>query len=217
MARLDAEDALAFAETVGRVTRSVEASLGPEVVANRATAVGPGRPVRLEAFGSAYPRWRRRLNRELADGRARFVLRSDVAECYASIEPAVVARALVELGAAPDQARAIERLLTRWGDEGVRGLPVGPAPSAVLANAVLRSVDMELRETGARHVRWVDDVLAFTPDRATAIRAFDAYRRGLDRVGLRLNEGKTALLDDAWEVASTLRRRTSTAPGSAVR
>ena len=217
MARLDGGDGSRYAAAVGAVAGRVEASLGPEVVANR---VGPTRwteQIQLEGFASAHARWRRRMGEELADPRVRAVLRTDVARCYPSIEPDMVARALMDLGAAPAQAQTIGRLLARWGDEGVRGLPVGPAPSAVLANAVLGAVDEGLRAAGVRHLRWVDDVVAFAPDRAGASRAFDAYRRALERVGLRPNEAKTELVDDPCAVAVSLGRLASTAVRPAVR
>ena len=217
MARIDGRDGSRYAAAVGVVADRVEASLGPEVIANR---VGPARwtgRIRLEGFPSAHARWLRRMGEELADPHVRAVLRTDVARCYPSMEPDVVARALMDLGAAPAQARTIGRLLARWGDEGVRGLPVGPAPSAVLANAVLGAVDEGLRAAGVRHLRWVDDVVAFAPDRASASRAFDAYRRALERVGLRPNEAKTELVDDPGAVAVSLGRLASTAVRPAVR
>ena len=140
-----------------------------------------------------------------------------MARCYPSIERDVVARALMDMGAAPAQVHTIAHLLARWGDEGVRGLPVGPAASALLANAVLHAVDEGLRAAGVRHLRWVDDVVAFAPDRATASRAFDAYRRALDRVGLRPNEAKTDLVDDPRAAAAALGRHASTASSPSVR
>ena len=208
MARLDGQDASRYATAVGAVAGRIEVSLGPEVIADRVGPVGTGR-VQLEGFASAYARWRRRLSEELADPRVRAVLRTDVARCYPSIERDVVARALMDMGAAPAQVHTIAHLLARWGEDGVRGLPVGPAASAVLANAVLHAVDEGLRAAGVRHLRWVDDVIAFAPDRATASRAFDAYRRALDRVGLRPNEAKTDLVDDPRAVAAALGRHAS--------
>ena len=217
MARLDGRDGSRYAAAVGVVAGRIEASLGPEVIANRVDRARSEGRIQLERFSSAHARWRRRMGEELADPRIRAVLRTDVARCYPSIEPVVVVRALIDLGAAPAQAQTIGCLLSRWGDEGVHGLPVGPGSSAVLANAVLGAVDDGLRAAGVRHLRWVDDVVAFAPDRASASRAFDAYRRALDRVGLRPNEAKTELVDDPCAVAAALGRRASTATRSAVR
>ena len=217
MTRLDGRDRSRYAAAVGAAAGRVEASLGPEVIANRVGLARWTRRIQLEGFASAHDRWRRRMGEELADPRVRAVLRTDVARCYPSIEPCVVARALMDLGATPTQAQTIARLLARWGDEGVRGLPVGPAPSAVLANAVLGAVDEGLRTAGVRHLRWVDDVVVFAPDRASAARAFDVFRRALERVGLRPNEAKTELADDPGAVAVSLGRLASTAVRPAVR
>jgi hypothetical protein len=74
-------------------------------------------------------------------------------------------------------------------------LPVGPEPSAVLANLVLAGADRTLREAGAPHIRWVDDFVVFTAGRAQSIRALDALRRSLGESGLELSEPKTKILD----------------------
>ena len=77
------------------------------------------------------------------------------------------------------------------------GLPVGPLPSAVVANAVLAVVDREIASAGWRHVRWVDDVWASARDRRHAERALHGLRLALAAEGLELNEAKTEILDAA--------------------
>ena len=69
------------------------------------------------------------------------VLVADVAACYASIEPRVLARRLRSAGAAGSAAEEIERFLHDLGERGVEGLPVGPSSSALLANLVLAAAD----------------------------------------------------------------------------
>jgi Reverse transcriptase (RNA-dependent DNA polymerase). len=91
--------------------------------------------------------------------------------------------------------RDLLALLARLQDEGVKGLPIGPEPSAVLANLVLAEGDRALREASAPHVRWVDDFVVFTEGRLHSIRAHDALRRSLGESGLELSEPKTAILD----------------------
>ena len=87
----------------------------------------------------------------------------------------------------------IEDLLTSLEGVGVRGLPVGPDASAVLANAVLAPVDRALREAGIDHLRWVDDVVLSGPDPEAAV---STLREALGRIDLRLNERKTRIVLD---------------------
>jgi histidine ammonia-lyase len=77
---------------------------------------------------------------------------------------------------------------------GVRGLPVGPDASAVLANVVLAPVDRTLADEGIEHLRWVDDIVVTAADPRAAL---SAIRRALERIGLRLNERKTRIVDPA--------------------
>ena len=134
----------------------------------------------------------------------------DVADCYGSILPEVVAASLRAAGADP---RALERLLHELADHGVPGLPIGPEPSAVLANAVLAPLDVALAVAGVPHVRWVDDIVAFATERRQAMRVTDLIRRELEAVGLRPNEAKTRI-EDGRTVA---RSSASAEPASGVR
>lgn len=185
MVVLEPGDQTAYLELVARTTADVERSLGPAVVANRVAAA----PLELEDWRAARARWRRAVARPGARG---LHVHVDVADCYDSIRPELVAASLRAAGADP---RALLRLLHELADHGVPGLPVGPEPSAVLANAVLARVDLAVAAAGVPHVRWVDDVVAFVPDRRRAVRVTDAVRRELGAMGLRPNEAKTRIED----------------------
>lgn len=183
LVRLDAVDADTYRRLVAGVAPAIERSLGPRVIANRVS----GPPLRLEDWRSAHRRWRRAVR-----SGSGLRVRLDVADCYASIRPGIVAAALASLGAETEELR---RFLHQLGEHGVAGLPVGPEPSAVLANAVLHRLDAAIVATGARHVRWVDDVVATAEDRRQAQRVLDAARRSLEEVGLRPNQEKTFVED----------------------
>ncbi|MGZ8565572.1 MAG: RNA-directed DNA polymerase, partial [Actinomycetota bacterium] len=89
---------------------------------------------------------------------------------------------------------AITEVLESLEREGLRGLPVGPEASAILANAVLAGADLAARHAGAGVVRWVDDVALVGPDRRTVLRSFDAWAKHLATLGLRPHDGKTSLI-----------------------
>jgi len=212
-------EAAEYDDAVAGLTPVIERALGPEVMANRAVGRGTRRTTRLEPWRPARHAWWRSLERPPASwpGRERALLVADVRQCYASIRPEVLAVRLRSLGADPVEVTRVQDLLDRMGQQGVRGLPVGPAPSAVLANAVLSVVDGRLRRAGAPHVRWVDDIVVFTAGRREALRVLDAVRRGLDAVGLEPNPSKTEILGDRERIRERLLNlRPSTGGASAV-
>ena len=205
IAVLDSEDHAAYERAVSRLAGVIERALGPRVVANRLL---PAPGVRLEPFRRA----RRRLHRAREAMRhAAAALRTDVRDCYGSISPAVVESSLLRLGGGPDDLTSIRRILEDFETRGVKGLPVGPDPSAALANAVLTVADRCLEVHGLVHVRWVDDIWAAAPSTAAAERALDRLRHSLDRVGLRVAEEKTAIIDPA-----TISKGGMSSPASAI-
>ncbi|MEP7059286.1 MAG: RNA-directed DNA polymerase [Actinomycetota bacterium] len=180
-------DASAYAHAVSRVTPAVERRLGPEVFANRVPGGGS-----LEPWRAARIRWRRSAGRLVAAGPSCAL---DVLACYDSIHPEVVGRALEHLGIADVAGREIVSVLAAFRGAGVPGIPVGPAPSAVLANAVLANVDMHLRRNRVRFVRWVDDILI-----SGDTHSLDAGERALEvalgELGLRSNASKRRRFPD---------------------
>jgi hypothetical protein len=61
---------------------------------------------------------------------------------------------------------------------------------------VLAVADRALERWGVPYLRWVDDVVAGTPDRAAAERVVAGLAVALGRVGLALNESKTRIVVD---------------------
>lgn len=198
---LGPRDLRRYESVVAAVVPSVERALGRVAAANRAQLDATG--LRLEAWPRARGRYRRAVASAVAGPfRAAFV--GDVSDCYGSITLAEVARALRRIGVREVGVEPVVETL-RWFEElGVRGLPVGPTPSAVLANAVLAPVDRAL--TGAVDgpvLRWVDDVVAFATDRHSAGRAAVAFERALVDLGLTPHPGKCMTLLDPGAVRAS--------------
>ena len=186
---LGPEDAEVYARVVARLSAMIERTLGAEVTANR---IAPGSRARLRPWQRerrSFERRRLRLVRSSA-----VVVAADVRECYPSIRPEVVEDSLVHLGAQRSDARPVRAILERLEAVGVEGLPIGPDPSAILANAVLARADDSIRAGAASHLRWVDDVWAGARDDRHAAEILDRLRECLGRMGLSLNEGKTSIL-----------------------
>lgn len=197
---LDARQHARYTALVAAVAPAVERGLSTAVSANRVIASRVRPPVlRFAPWRVERSRFTRRLS-ELADG-GQCLLLADVRDCYGSISPEVVESALRRMGCPRAEAAAVGRFLAELGARGVRGLPVGPDPSAVLANAVLSRLDAAVEASGARHLRWVDDVVvAVAPTGAARLLA--SLRAALGSVGLALNERKTRLVLDPAEVGS---------------
>lgn len=191
---LGERDRLRYAAAVAAVTPVIEGSLSDGVVANRARVM-QGR-LELEPWTLASRRYRGAL-RAASRGPSRAAFVGDVRDCYGSISPATVSSALHVMGARRDRVEDLAGILASFEARGVRGLPVGPDPSAVLANAVLAPVDTAVREVaGFAAMRWVDDVVVFTRDVARARRAASAFHRAVRAVGLEANDSKCRVIDE---------------------
>lgn len=192
MTRLDRSDDDAYRAVVAPLVPWIERSLGAEVIANRARWGSDGWGLR--AWAPARAAWNSRVSSAVDEAQpgTTFAV-ADVRACYPGIAPATL-RELLGPTAAP-----IAGLLERFADAGVRGLPIGPDPSAVLANAVLARIDEALRRSAVRHVRWVDDVVLWG-EREDVVRALAAAHRAAEDVGLDLHATKTRILDGADEL-----------------
>jgi hypothetical protein len=116
---------------------------------------------------------------------------SDVFDCYPSIAPRAIRLASACSDGDPEPLLAF---LAAAHDAGGRGLPIGPSPSAALADAVLAIADAEAAAAGVAPIRWVDDVV-FAGGRGAVSRAERAWRRTLSDLGLRDHEGKRRTLE----------------------
>jgi hypothetical protein len=63
-----------------------------------------------------------------------------------------------------DHIRVLEKMLYRFADGASYGIPIGPAASRVLGEAVLIDVDSTLLSNGVDFVRFTDDYVIFSPD-----------------------------------------------------
>ena len=191
---LGPRDLRRYEAAVAAVVPAVERSLGDVAVANRARPVAAG--LRIEPWPRARDRYRRQVaSATTGPFRAAFV--GDVRDCYGSITHGEVSRALRCIGAHEDDVRAVVEMLRGFEERGVHGLPIGPQPSAVLANAVLAPVDRAVAgAVDGPVLRWVDDVVAFATDRQRARRAADVFGQTLVELGLAPHESKSMTIDD---------------------
>jgi hypothetical protein len=133
------------------------------------------------------------------------VIVADVADCYPSIGDGAIRAAAATVGGDPEP---LLRILDRIHDGGVEGVPIGPAASVAIADAVLAIADACARTAGADPIRWVDDVM-FVGDRADVERAASAWRSALKELGLAEQEEKRQMFDDAHLAEVTILPRPS--------
>ena len=186
LVRLDPRDAERYARAVADVTSRIERVLRSGVLANR-SLLGPRGAMRLRPWRPARRGWERAIAR-IASGEVAAVVRADVVDCYGSMGEREI-RLILGANAAP----ALDVLGPLW-DMGVRGLPIGPEASAVVANAVLAAVDDAVAWAGGAPLRWVDDWVIPVRERRAAGRVLLALEHSLGELGLELHLGKTEVL-----------------------
>jgi hypothetical protein len=142
------------------------------------------RPERHPRFPDERRAWRRALVSSVDVDPV--VELGDVEACFGSIgERALRAAARASGG----DARPVLAVLREVWEEGPPGLPIGPAASSFLADAVLALADDDAGRAGVTPVRWVDDV-AFIGSRDGVRRSVAAWSSALEALGLRAHEGK---------------------------
>ncbi|MEX0833841.1 MAG: reverse transcriptase domain-containing protein [Actinomycetota bacterium] len=141
---------------------------------------------------------RHRLRAEVAERAPRsIILRADVRDCFASIAPGTVERTLLSMGCHPAEVGAVVRVLDHFNCQGIRGLPIGPEASAVLAAAVLSHADAALVSLGAVHLRWVDDFIVFTHSENEARVILEVLTDALGDLALEPAAHKTSVSESA--------------------
>jgi hypothetical protein len=184
-----------YTALVSAVASRIEAGLSRSVAANRVAIASTDPPTLiLRSFREERLAFGRRLTR-LAR-RTPCLLFADVRDCYRSIQTDVISSSLRALGCDEATAGSVVTFLDALQDRGIEGLPIGPDPSAVLANAVLAEVDRALERVGVPHLRWVDDLVVGVEGSARATTVLVVIREALARVGLHLNDAKTRLVVD---------------------
>lgn len=189
MCRPSADLGRRYSEAVAEVAPVVEAALGSEVHAAR---VVRARPLRLEPWREA----RDRMAVAAAQMRrgASAVLMLDVERCFDRMRHDIVLCELARLGCTSREVEHVGSVLAEFAAAGVPGLPIGPEPSSVLANATLARLDEALHRTGSTHVRWMDDVALFAADADGIEAALMAARAALRVLGLTVRPDKLRVI-----------------------
>ena len=149
-----------------------------------ASVFGSPAPGRNLSLAAERRRWRAAI-RARSIG-ATSVLSSDVADCFGSIGERAIRAAAARTGGDP---AALLRVIRQYREAGGLGIPIGPAGSGTIADAVLSLADERAHVAGCAPVRWVDDVV-FAGSRDAVARAARGWQEALLELGMREHEGK---------------------------
>lgn len=117
----------------------------------------------LYASKPGYREFRDRQRKKIKAKSTKFVGVADIADFYPRIYQHRLKNALQVATSVEkrDVIRVLEKLLTRFSGGPSYGIPVGPAASRPLGEAILIDVDSALKASGVDFVRFVDDFVIF--------------------------------------------------------
>lgn len=100
-----------------------------------------------------------------------YVIIADITDFYNQIYTHRIRNLIEEAskGILDKQARILENFLFSLNKETSRGIPVGPAPSIILAELIMASIDNKILTYTKDFVRYVDDIRIFFANREQAI------------------------------------------------
>jgi Reverse transcriptase (RNA-dependent DNA polymerase) len=145
------------------------------------------------------------------DKGALYVVFADITAFYENVDIGILMSDLKQAGAPAAAIEQISRCLNKWAQVGGRGIPQGQSPSDILAKLYLNNVDVNLKNMGYDHLRYVDDIRIFCRSLVEAKKALVVLSRLLRKRGLSLQAAKSEIYrggearDEIEDVAVVLR------------
>lgn len=136
---------------------------------------------------------------------SRYVLRSDVSECYSSIythsvEWALHGKVAVKANLYPKPPRfggLIDKAIQHGQEKQTKGIPTGPSTSFLIAEAVLTAIDADVQARCPSLVpamsRFIDDFELFCATQGEAEDVLLAWQSALAKFELQVNPTKTVI------------------------
>ena len=182
--RLDPLDVLIYTALVRQIHEAAEGPRDREPL--RLTALRVEASADGSFFTAARSAWQQHLERlgGLAQKyKGGFVLMADIFDFFGQIQPRLLGQVLAESRSIPqDLSSALSRFLLSLSSTTSHGIPVGPAASHVLGEAVGASIDREIGTHTRDFARWVDDLHIFFSSRQEAHDALRSLSSHIDTV-----------------------------------
>ncbi len=159
-------------------------------------AYQPGDLSSADWLQSPFLSWRafREASLRNLDAGALLMLSTDITGYFEHISHELLISDLRSAGASSEITGLLGKCLARWSVVNGRGLPQGQDASHWLGKLYLNAVDRALHESGAVHLRYVDDIRLFCHSRAQAKRFLAHLTDLVRRRGLSLQSAKTEIL-----------------------
>ena len=124
-----------------------------------------------------------------------YVVSTDIADFFHRLYLHRVEGALSTSTAKQNHVKALMRLLSQWNRSQSYGIPVGPAPARLIAEAAIDDIDKILLTEGITFVRYMDDYRMFaTSDNEAYGQLTTLANALLKNHGLTLQQEKTSVL-----------------------
>lgn len=182
--QLDPVDSVVYAAAVHSVSEQIEAARQPRHKKVACSYRIKPDPYSFFVSGSGFTDYRTKCE-ELA-AQYRYVLTTDVSDFYNRIYLHRLENA-VSSAVGNCEGKDIEIFLLALNNHTSQGIPVGPAASIVLSEAVLVDVDQYISERGIKHVRYVDDIRVFSQSKHNLdifLQDLTLYLHQVHRLGL---------------------------------
>lgn len=110
-----------------------------------------------------------------------YILICDVTDFYNQIYAHRIRNIISEAGGRDfeEHARIIEKFILGLNSKTSRGIPVGPNPSIVLAEAIMADIDKKILSYTRDFTRYVDDIRIFFTDESAALKVLHELTRYL--------------------------------------
>ena len=123
------------------------------------------------------------------------VLITDIADYFNRLNHHPLENSLKDATSSSDAARVLFKLVSNWSNGVSYGIPVGPAPSRLLAELTITDVDKFLQSKGVSYCRYVDDFRIFCGSERDAYDRLAALALVLyENHGLSLQPQKTVIV-----------------------